>query len=223
MSSSKKSVKRKHDESSEGRKRDESSEGRKHQESSEETMTIQGTKPSKAKYRKKEIEEQYVRYTDAKHARARPDALMGSITPATVQMFVCAIPSVWRETSAPDEEKETKQNKKEDDRPESKADDKVPPTLSKNDAKESKKPTWSLPRLVHQTVTYVPGFRTMFEEILVNALDNYSRNEKRTERKMTSLIIDISREKRKISVRNNGEPIPVCFDISAVCDTVNDP
>ena len=50
----------------------------------------------------------------------------------------------------------------------------------------------------------MPALYKIFDEILVNAADNYQRD-----RKMTSIRVDISREKNQITVWNNGLTVPV--------------
>lgn len=54
-------------------------------------------------------------------------------------------------------------------------------------------------------VTYVPGLLKIFDEILVNAADNYQRNPD----KMTELRVDYDTASNTISVWNNGPGIPV--------------
>ena len=50
----------------------------------------------------------------------------------------------------------------------------------------------------------MPALYKIFDEILVNAADNYQRD-----RKMTSIRVDIAREKNQITVWNNGLTVPV--------------
>lgn len=58
--------------------------------------------------------------------------------------------------------------------------------------------------MVYRQIQYVPGLYKIFDEILVNAQDNYQRD-----KKMTTIKITIDREKGMISVWNNGKGIPV--------------
>lgn len=55
-----------------------------------------------------------------------------------------------------------------------------------------------------KTVSFVPGFYKIFDEILVNAADNKQRNGD-----MTHMKINIDRATGEISVENNGKGIPV--------------
>ena len=53
-------------------------------------------------------------------------------------------------------------------------------------------------------ITYTPGLYKIFDEILVNAADNYHRS-----KRMDRLDVIIDSEKGFISVENNGKGIPV--------------
>jgi DNA topoisomerase-2 len=57
---------------------------------------------------------------------------------------------------------------------------------------------------VPSSITYVPGFFKIFDEILVNAADN-----KINDPSMDSIKVEINRETNQISVWNNGKGIPV--------------
>ena len=59
-------------------------------------------------------------------------------------------------------------------------------------------------QMEYKTITFVPGFYKIFDEILVNAADNKQRNES-----MTAMKININKESGEISVENNGKGIPV--------------
>ncbi|BEJ16333.1 hypothetical protein CspHIS471_0509380 [Cutaneotrichosporon sp. HIS471] len=59
-------------------------------------------------------------------------------------------------------------------------------------------------QMVNRSITYVPGFFKIFDEILVNAADN-----KINDPSMDSIKVEINREKNQISVWNNGKGIPV--------------
>ena len=54
----------------------------------------------------------------------------------------------------------------------------------------------------HRPVTFVPGLLKIFDEILVNAADNYQRDSR-----MTMIKVDIN--KTTITVWNNGQGVPV--------------
>ncbi|KAG6761071.1 hypothetical protein POTOM_034263 [Populus tomentosa] len=59
-------------------------------------------------------------------------------------------------------------------------------------------------KMVHRSVTYVPGLYKIFDEILVNAADNKQRDPK-----MDSLKVVIDVENNLVSVHNNGDGVPV--------------
>lgn len=53
-------------------------------------------------------------------------------------------------------------------------------------------------------IEYVPGLYKIFDEIIVNAADNFQRS-----KDMTYIDVDIDQKKGTISVKNNGKGIPV--------------
>lgn len=53
-------------------------------------------------------------------------------------------------------------------------------------------------------IEYVPGIYKIFDEILVNAADNYQRD-----RTMTKIMIEIDADTNRVSVWNNGKGIPI--------------
>lgn len=56
----------------------------------------------------------------------------------------------------------------------------------------------------YKTISYVPGLYKIFDEILVNAVDNIQRD------KSTNVIkVEIDQQKNRISVYNNGKGIPI--------------
>ena len=59
-------------------------------------------------------------------------------------------------------------------------------------------------KIINKKIRYVPGLYKVFDEILVNACDNYQRD-----RRMTEIKVNIDRSIGKISVYNNGHGIPV--------------
>ncbi|KAI5187861.1 DNA topoisomerase II [Nematocida homosporus] len=59
-------------------------------------------------------------------------------------------------------------------------------------------------RIVRRDITYVPGLYKIFDEILVNAADNKTRDPK-----MTTIEISVNRDTQEISVFNDGAGIPV--------------
>jgi DNA topoisomerase-2 len=58
--------------------------------------------------------------------------------------------------------------------------------------------------MVYRSVTYVPGFYKIFDEIIVNAADNKVRDPN-----MDTIKVSIDRENNTISVYNNGKGIPI--------------
>jgi DNA topoisomerase-2 len=67
---------------------------------------------------------------------------------------------------------------------------------------------WILPlgdfKFSYEEISYVPALYKIFDEVLVNAADNYQRD-----RKMNLLRVDINPEEGWVSVLNNGKGIPV--------------
>ena len=70
----------------------------------------------------------------------------------------------------------------------------------------------STSRIVQREVTYTPGLYKIFDEILVNAADNKQRDEN-----MDRLDIEIDSDTNEISVRNNGQGIPVVMHKEHKC------
>jgi DNA topoisomerase-2 len=65
--------------------------------------------------------------------------------------------------------------------------------------------------MVFRNIHYVPGLHKIFDEILVNAIDQHVRIEDNPEfeNKVTQIKVNIDVEKNVISVMNSGEGIPV--------------
>ena len=59
-------------------------------------------------------------------------------------------------------------------------------------------------QLEFRDIKYVPGLFKIFDEILVNAADNYQNDSS-----MKYIKVNIDRKANKISVKNDGEGIPV--------------
>ena len=55
-----------------------------------------------------------------------------------------------------------------------------------------------------EEIGYVPALYKIFDEVLVNAADNYQRD-----RKMNTLKVEINPKDGWVSVHNNGKGIPV--------------
>ncbi|KAL7950118.1 DNA topoisomerase [Trichoderma barbatum] len=59
-------------------------------------------------------------------------------------------------------------------------------------------------QMEYRSITYVPGFYKIFDEILVNAADNKQRDSS-----MSMMKVNIDRATGEISVENNGKGIPI--------------
>ena len=59
-------------------------------------------------------------------------------------------------------------------------------------------------KLVFKEISFVPGLYKIFDEILVNAADNYQRD-----KSMTYIKVTIDQNKNQISVKNDGKGIQV--------------
>lgn len=58
--------------------------------------------------------------------------------------------------------------------------------------------------MVFKKIEYVPGLYKIFDEILVNASDNFQRSPD-----TSKIEVNIDNETGRISVKNNGKGIPV--------------
>ena len=67
-------------------------------------------------------------------------------------------------------------------------------------------------KLVHKEIRYVPAFYKIFDEVLVNAADNYKRD-----KTIYCIKIDIKPEERMMSVWNNCAEIPETMHKEANC------
>ena len=63
-------------------------------------------------------------------------------------------------------------------------------------------------RMVYREVRYVPALYKIFDELLVNALDNTQRDAEGT----TAIELRVDAASGELSVRNNGRGIPVMLD-----------
>jgi len=59
-------------------------------------------------------------------------------------------------------------------------------------------------KLAYREIRYVPGLFKIFDEILVNAADNFQRDSQ-----MNLIQVEIDANQGKISVWNNGKGIPI--------------
>ena len=57
---------------------------------------------------------------------------------------------------------------------------------------------------INKKIRYVPGLYKIFDELLVNAADNYQKD-----RRMSKIKVNIDKTKNLISVWNNGHGIPI--------------
>ncbi len=75
--------------------------------------------------------------------------------------------------------------------------------------------TWVLDEsgenMVFKTISYIPGLYKIFDEVLVNAIDQHVRieNDKNFKNKVTTIKVNFDVEQNVISVYNNGEGIPI--------------
>lgn len=75
--------------------------------------------------------------------------------------------------------------------------------------------TWTLDdndeKMEFKNIQYIPGLYKIFDEILVNAIDQHVRieNDEHFANKVTQIKVSIDKEQNLISVMNNGEGIPV--------------
>ncbi len=66
-------------------------------------------------------------------------------------------------------------------------------------------------KMEYRNIKYVPGLHKIFDEILVNAIDQHVRieDDSHFENKVSQIKVNIDVEKNSISVMNNGEGLPV--------------
>ena len=71
-----------------------------------------------------------------------------------------------------------------------------------------KQTTWVLSdegeKFVNKQIQYCPGLYKIFDEILVNAADNFQRD-----KSMDRIYVQIKPEENLISIQNNGKGIPI--------------
>jgi len=66
--------------------------------------------------------------------------------------------------------------------------------------------------MVYKEVKYVPGLYKIFDEVLVNAADNYQRD-----KTMNCIKVDVDAVRGEIRIWNNGEGIPIEMHKDACC------
>ena len=66
-------------------------------------------------------------------------------------------------------------------------------------------------KIIHKNIKYVPGLYKIFDEVLVNAIDQHVRieNDSNIKHKVTEIKVNIDQEKNLLSVYNNGVGIPI--------------
>ena len=66
-------------------------------------------------------------------------------------------------------------------------------------------------KIIYKDIKYIPGLYKIFDEVLVNAIDQHIRTEKdeSIKNKVTEIKVNIDQEKNFISVYNNGNGIPI--------------
>jgi len=75
--------------------------------------------------------------------------------------------------------------------------------------------TWVLDnsndKMIFKTISYIPGLYKIFDEVLVNAIDQHVRieNDINFPNKVTNIKVNFDAENNTISVYNNGEGIPI--------------
>ena len=75
--------------------------------------------------------------------------------------------------------------------------------------------TWVLDEsgesMIFKSISYIPGLYKIFDEVLVNAIDQHVRieNDKNFKNKVTTIKVNFDVENNIISVYNNGEGIPI--------------
>ena len=66
-------------------------------------------------------------------------------------------------------------------------------------------------KIINKPIQYIPGLYKIYDEIIVNAYDQYTRlnMQKNIKNPVTIIKVDIDKENNTISIFNNGEGIPV--------------
>jgi len=66
-------------------------------------------------------------------------------------------------------------------------------------------------KIIYKNIKYISGLYKIFDEVLVNAIDQHVRTEsdQNIENKVTTIKVNFDEENNSISVYNNGEGIPV--------------
>ena len=66
-------------------------------------------------------------------------------------------------------------------------------------------------KIVYKNIKYIPGLYKIFDEVLVNAIDQHVRTEHddKINNKVTTIKVNFDVDKNIITVMNNGEGIPI--------------
>ena len=66
-------------------------------------------------------------------------------------------------------------------------------------------------KIIYKNIKYIPGLYKIFDEVLVNAIDQHVRVESddKIANKVTTIKVNFDENNKKITVHNNGEGIPV--------------
>lgn len=190
--------------------------------------------PKKRKSEIKEltIEEKYQKMTHKEHALKLPDTYIGSVEVHEDYMWVITTDPADFE----DMDINAKLNNDDDDNTSEFQDEEFTNQSNADDDETSTKSTSSAsikPRLVMKKIQYVPGLYKIYDEILVNAIDHWTRmgeairtqgliKEGKAEetreitltmkfRAMKNLWVNIDQENNTITVKNDGNGVPVEF------------
>ena len=146
------------------------------------------------------LAEKYKKKTPLEHIKDLPDTYIGSI--------VVENANVWTlDNLMPSDKEDAKEDAKE-----AKDSD-----ASKEEEEKEEKEDRGKYRIISKEVEYVPGLRSIIEEILVNAFDNMNRVnqknalEKKKLRKVSYIKVWTDREKGQITIENDGEGIDIAL------------
>ena len=71
-------------------------------------------------------------------------------------------------------------------------------------------------QIVHKTIKYSPGLFKIFDEILVNAVDNKKNVEPENLLQMNTISVNFDKDKNEIKVRNNGKGISIIYQLNII-------
>ena len=66
-------------------------------------------------------------------------------------------------------------------------------------------------KIINKEIKYVPGLYKIYDEIIVNAIDQFTRldRDEGVKNKVTTIKVNIDKKSNTISVYNNGDGMPV--------------